>query len=307
MSLQQSSEKLLFHKPVLVDEVLLYLNPQPEKIYVDATFGSGGHSRAILEKEPNCKIIAFDWDAQALGTYAPLLQEEFGDRFTYVWGNFAHIYKLLKKIGITRVDGILADFGTSQIQITDRPGFSLYKDALLDMRMSPPHQKETAATIVNEFSEDKLRDIFWQFGEEKFAKRIAKAIVLQRKKQKIMTTGQLADLVKQVVPFNPRQRIHPATRIFQALRIYVNAELDNINAFLPAAIRALNIHGRLVCISFHSLEDRIVKQFFKQQEQEGRGHIITKRVVISSDEETTRNPSARSAKLRAFEVGVLKP
>lgn len=305
MSFQQS-EKLLFHKPVLVQEVLLYLNPQPKKIYLDVTFGSGGHTRAILEKEKQCKVIAFDWDAQALSTYAPLLEEEFGDRFHYVWGNFAHLYKLLKKIGIQKVDGILADFGTSQIQISDRPGFSLYKDALLDMRMSPPHQKETAAIIINEYSEEKLRDIFWEFGEEKFAKRIARALVEQRKKQKIVTTEQLADLVKKVVPFNPKQRIHPATRIFQALRIYVNAELDNINAFLPAATQALHEHGRLVCISFHSLEDRLVKQFFKQKEQEGRGRIITKKAIIASDEEVAHNPSARSAKLRAFEVGPLK-
>jgi 16S rRNA (cytosine1402-N4)-methyltransferase len=300
--MQQPTQKIYFHKSVLVHEVLFYLDPQPHKVYIDATFGTGGHSRAILEKEPQCKVIALDWDVQSLETYAPLLQQEFGDRFVYIWDNFAHLYKLLKKVGVTKVDGIFADFGTSQIQISERPGFSLYKDAPLDMRMSPPHQKETAATVVNEYSQTQLRDIFWNFGEEKFAKRIAQAIEFERKKNRILTTRQLAELVQKVVPFNPRQKIHPATRVFQALRIYVNDELAHITAFLPAAIHALNPSGRLVCISFHSLEDRLVKQFFKKCELEGLGAIVTKKVVVARQEEIAQNPSARSAKLRAFQI-----
>src|SRR3972149_3714333 len=148
------SKDLFFHKSVLVQEVLEYLDPRPNALYVDATFGSGGHTRAILEKQPGCTVIGVDWDAISLDTYAPLLQEEFGDRFIPVWGSFAHLYKLLKKQKITQVDGILADFGTSQMQILERPGFSFSQDSPLDMRMSSSHQRSTAAHVVNYAAEE---------------------------------------------------------------------------------------------------------------------------------------------------------
>lgn len=288
------------HTSVLVDEVLHYLNPKPGSVYLDVTFGAGGHSRAILEKEPACSLVVMDWDKTVLETYGVALQEEFPERVTLLWGNFALLYKLLKKAKINRVDGILADFGTSQIQIAERPGFSIYKDTPLDMRMSPAHQKITAAEVVNKASEEKLREIFWEFGQERHAKYIVRAIVEERKKKKLLTTGQLAELVDRVVPKDHTRKIHSATRVFQALRIYVNKELENIE-LLATGFGVLNPGGRMVCISFHSLEDRLVKQFFKEKEQEGKVSILTARAVIASDIEIQKNSSSRSAKLRAAE------
>ncbi len=290
---------MLFHKSVLVEEVLTYLNPQPHKIYIDATFGSGGHTRAILEKEPTCRVIGIDWDRSSLDRYAPLIEEEFGDRFIPVWGNFALLYKLLKKIDLQQVDGILADFGTSQMQIADQPGFSLYTDAPLDMRMSAAHHKTTAAELLNTASEDKLLRIFSDLGEERFSRKIARAIVKERGRKRFKTTQQLADFIKGLVPYKREAKIHPATRVFQALRIYVNQELDNIRSFLKGALPPLAPQGRLVCISFHSLEDRLVKQFFIDQSLAGKLEILTKKVVVPSSQEVASNPSSRSAKLRA--------
>lgn len=291
----------MLHKSVLVEEVLQYLDPRPGKVYLDVTFGSGGHTRAILEKEPDCTVIALDWDKKSLDTYGLPLQEEFPARLRLVWGNFALLYKILKEQKIVGVDGILADFGTSQMQIFERPGFSLYRDTELDMRMSPPHQKTTAADIVNNAKQEELYEIFKEFGEERFAGRIARVIVEERAAKKIVTTKDLAKLVERALPGGvKRGAIHPATRIFQALRIFVNKELANIEAFLPIAFKVLNPDGRLVCISFHSLEDRVVKQFFVQCKQEGRAEILTPRIVMAQEEETKANPSARSARLRAL-------
>jgi len=293
---------IILHKSVLVKEVLEYLSPRPGGIYLDVTFGSGGHTRAILEREPTCKVIALDWDASSLETYGKLLQEEFSERLKLVWGNFSLLYKILKKEKIRTVDGILADFGTSQIQLIQRPGFSFYKDSDLDMRMSPAHQKTTAEKVLEESSEEKLREIFWQFGEEKYAKQIAHTIVQERQKKRISTTHQLASLICQVVPINKKVKIHPATRVFQALRIYINKELENIKSFLSVACRVVNIGGRIVCISFHSLEDRIVKNFFKDKAEEGVIRVLTPTVIVARRDEVDSNPSARSAKLRAVEI-----
>ena len=290
------------HKSVLVDEVLHYLNPQPGKVYLDVTFGAGGHTRAILEKEPKCSVIAMDWDTRAIELFGEPLKEEFGDRLKLLWGNFSLLYKILKKERIDSVDGVLADFGTSQVQITQRAGFSVRRSTPLDMRMSPAHQKLTAEIVVNQSSELKLRELFWQLGEERYAKQIARAIVEYRQKRPLKTTDELAQIIEKAVPYNPRLKIHPATRVFQALRIYVNNELDNIHSFLPVALDLLNPEGRLVCISFHSLEDRIVKQFFKDREAENKVEILTPKVVTATTEELKRNPSARSACLRAVEV-----
>jgi len=295
-------EEKIYHKPVLVQEVLEYLDPKPGGLYLDVTFGSGGHTRAILEKEPTCKVIAMDWDSVALDTYGLPLQQEFPERLRLVWGNFALLYKILKKEKIGKVDGILADFGTSQVQIVTRPGFSLHRDANLDMRMSPAHQQITAEKVLKDASEEKLYQIFRQLGEERYSKRIAHAIVEARKNRKIRTTRELAKIVEKVVPRSKREKIHPATRIFQALRIYVNKELGNISAFLPIALQALKVEGRLVCISFHSLEDRLVKDFFKERADKGEIRVLTQKVVVGQEEEIRINPSARSAKLRAAEL-----
>jgi len=290
------------HKSVLVQEVLEYLDLKPNGVYLDVTFGAGGHTRAILESEPTSEVVAVDWDKESLETYGPPLQEEFPDRLKLVWGNFSLLYKLAKKEKFGPFDGILADFGTSQMQITQGAGFSVYRDTPLDMRMSPAHQKTTAAQILKDASEDELREIFWRYGQEKFTKQIARAIVEQRRKNKIQTTLQLAKLVEQVVPKSSRQKIHPATRIFQALRICVNKELDNITSFLSAAVHLLKPEGRLVCISFHSLEDGLVKEFFADRAALGDLKIVTPKVVVARKEELEQNLSARSAKLRAAQL-----
>lgn len=294
-----------YHESVLPNEVIHYLNPEKNKVYVDATFGGGGHTRKILESNPGCKVIAIDWDTNALEKNGEALQEEFPDRLTLVWGNFANILALLKKININSVDGILADFGTSQYQIKERPGFSIYKDTVLDMRMSPSHQKVTAAEVVNKGTENKLKEIFWNYGEERYTNKIVNQIIEERKKTYIKTTKQLAEIIEKVVPKDKKSKIHPATRVFQALRIYVNSELQNIHSLLAAALKILNKDGKLVCISFHSLEDRIVKQYFKDHPCNSLGagfKILTNKAITASDQEMQHNPSSRSAKLRAAEV-----
>lgn len=290
----------LYHKPVMVDEVLMYLDPKPKKLYCDVTFGSGGHTQAILNVEPESSVVALDWDMLSVETYAPVLEEKYEGRLRVLWGNFSHLYRILKKAHIDKVDGILADFGTSMMHFKERSGFSFYKDSPLDMRMSPSHQRITAAYIVNKSSEEKLRELFYQLGEEKNAKKIANAIVKARAVKEIKTTRELAETIERVVPKKPGTRVHPATKVFQALRMYVNKELDNIHGFLSGALQVLRPGGYLVCISFHSLEDRVVKQFFKQKADEGVVEILTKKVVIPSKEEIAHNPSARSAKLRAI-------
>jgi 16S rRNA (cytosine1402-N4)-methyltransferase len=286
------------HVPVLVDQVLHYLDPQPGKIYLDVTFGAGGHTRAILEHQKQCTVIALDWDKKALDDYGIPMQEEFGDRLILLWGNFALLYKFLKNHNIQKVDGILADFGPSTIQLKDKEGFSFASDTPLDMRMSQGHQKVTAAQVINEATEQELRDIFWQFGQERFSKQIARAIVAERKQKIILTTAQLSQLISRVKP-RGNKRIHVATQTFQALRIYVNKELENINSFLIATLDVMRPGGRLVCISFHSLEDRLVKQFFVEQSRKERLVIVTKKSLMASDEEKKINSSSRSARLRA--------
>ena len=289
---------MTYHKPVLVEEVISFLAPRPGGVYIDVTFGGGGHTRAILQAEPTCRVIAFDWDKDALEINAAKIEEEFPGRIQFVWSNFSQLWRQLKKLNITTVDGILADFGTSQHQISHTKGLSFATNTPLDMRLSPSHQKITAAMLINELSEKELMELFWHYGEERNARPIVHAIAAARAKKAITTTGELAQIILSCSRQN-RHSIHPATRIFQALRIVVNKELDNINAFLSQAVPALKPHGRLVCISFHSLEDRLVKQFFR--EQKALLNILTQKVVIARPEETAVNPSARSARLRAAE------
>jgi 16S rRNA (cytosine1402-N4)-methyltransferase len=286
------------HKSVLVDEVIQYINPKPGEIYIDATFGSGGHSEAILKHEKNCKVIAIDLDKSSIDQYAPKLKEQYGDRFKALWGNFSSLYKLLKKEKISKVDGILADFGTSQMQIHQKDGFSFQKDTPLDMRMSKAHSYFDASFIVNKYSEKELTQIFFTFGEEKHSRKIAKAIVEERKHTKIHTTYQLVEIVKKTVWKTEKHKrlLNPATKIFQALRIYVNKELDSIKLFLPATLNFLKKDGRLLCISFHSLEDRIVKNFFKSNTNQLE--ILTKKPILASEQEIQSNFSSRSSKLR---------
>jgi len=288
------------HEPVLLTEVLEYLHPQPNKLYLDATFGGGGHTSAILDAEEGCSVVAMDWDQQGLDRNGPPLEEKYGERLSLCWGNFATADRNLKKIGITQIDGALADFGTAMYQLKHGAGFSFAHDTPLDMRMSPAHGQVTAAQLLNKASESKLREIFFEYGQEPQAKRIAYAIVTERAKRPFVTTRQLAQLVEGLIP---RTRgIHPATRVFQALRIYINRELDNIRSFLPAVERIIRPGGRLVVITFHSLEDQIVKHYFKTAEQEGRMKILTPSPVSASEDEVQRNPASRSAKLRAAQI-----
>lgn len=297
-----NTKQYTYHIPVLITEVLEYLNPKPNGIYIDCTFGGGGHTRAILEKEPTCRVIAMDWDMKAFELNSDTLMEEFGDRVELVWSNFAQIEHKIKPLNLPHIDGILADFGTSQYQIKSRPGFSFSIDTPLDMRMSPSHQKVTAAMILNNASEKELNHIFTVYGEEYKSRPIVAAIIQERAKKSFRTTKQLADLLQKVTPRAGR-KIHPATKVFQALRIAVNQELDQIETFMPAALRLLSPGGRLVCISFHSLEDRLVKQYFRDRDKELNSEfcLLTPRVVIAGDEELAINPSSRSAKLRAIE------
>jgi 16S rRNA (cytosine1402-N4)-methyltransferase len=289
--------ELFYHKTVMVDEVLEYLNPQPDKLYCDVTFGSGGHTKAILDSQPECRVVAIDWDATSIETYAPELEEKYQDRLRIIWGNFSNIYRLLQKAKVGKVDGILADFGTSQMHIKERAGFSFYRDSELDMRMSPAHQQITAEQVINKSSEQKLCEIFWQLGQESQAKKIVAAIIEARQKKNIKTTRELAAIIEKVVP-RGKSKIHPATKVFQALRMFVNQELNNITGFLSGALQVLKPQGLLLCISFHSLEDRLVKQFFKEKADAGILEIVTKHVIIPTAEEIAKNPSSRSAKLR---------
>ena len=290
------------HIPVLLDEVLHYLDPQPGKIYVDATLGGGGHTQSILAKNSTCKVIGLDWDKSVIETTGAKLAQEFPGRFIPIWGNFAKLFELLHKAGYSHVDGILADFGTSQIQIRNTPGFSFLQDSFLDMRFSAAMYRVTAYDVINRFTVDRLADIFFEYGQESQGRKIARAIVEQRKIKKIETTLELANLIKNLTPGN-YHKIHPATKVFQALRIFVNQELDNIQSFLQQSAQVLNHQGRLVCISFHSLEDRIVKQFFKDRSSKNYPtryfDMLTKGACMATPEELDRNRSSRSARLRA--------
>jgi 16S rRNA (cytosine1402-N4)-methyltransferase len=294
------------HKPVLLKEVLHFLAPQPGKVYVDVTLGGGGHTRAILTSQPDCKVIGMDWDESVIKTTGEKLKEEFPTRFIPIWGNFSKINSALHKAGYEKVDGILADFGTSQIQIASTPGLSIYQDKFLDMRMSSSFFKVTAQDVIKNFSEKELAKIFFDYGQERYGNRIARVIVEARQKTPIKTTKQLAELIATIVPNGKNNKIHPATRVFQALRIFVNKELDNIQSFLINSLKVLGKDSRLVCISFHSLEDRIVKQFFKEQTKNGliQVEILTPKVCTAQDEELSYNRSARSAKLRAIKFDI---
>lgn len=294
------------HKPVLLQEVLQFLAPQPRKVYVDVTLGGGGHTRAILTTQPDCTVIGMDWDEQVIKTTGEKLKAEFGDRFIPIWSNFSKINTALAKHHIHKVDGILADFGTSQMQIAGTPGLSIFQDKFLDMRMSKGLFKVTAQEVLKTFSEKDLAKIFFEYGEERYGNRIARAIVEFRQKDQLRTTKQLAELIENVVPNSKGSKIHPATKVFQALRIYVNKELENIQSFLVNSLKVLAPDSRLVCISFHSLEDRIVKQFFKEQEKNPLviTKILTPKVCTATPEELEYNRSSRSAKLRAINFNI---
>jgi len=289
------------HKTVLLDEAIHYLDVHSNENYIDCTLGGGGHTEAILKKNgPHGKVLALDLDLEALERMK-MRSREYADRLILQESNFSHIQEMATENEITPVSGILYDLGlsTDLIKASGR-GLSFLADEPLDMRFSPK-QDVTAAQIVNSWKEKDLADTIFAFGEERYSRRIAKVICEARKKQRISTTGELVELIRSAVPAHYRHgRIHCATRTFQALRIAVNDELGNLETSLQSALDLLKNKGRLIVISFHSLEDRIVKNFFKTNAKEHKGIILTKKPVIPSEKEIYENLASRSAKLRAF-------
>lgn len=285
----------------MVDEVVALLRPERGGRFVDGTVGLGGHTHALLARGAT-RVIGIDRDPEALAEASRRLAS-FGDRLTLVHADYRALPRVLDQQGVDLVDGVLADLGVSSMQL-DAPGrgFSFRRDEPLDMRMDPT-SGATAADLVAELDEEALADVIFQFGEERFSRRIARAIVTARERGRIETTGELAAIVRRAVPTKGWQRIDPATRTFQALRIKVNAELEGLDAFLGAAARRLAPEGRLVVMAFHSLEDRIVKWTFRTLAADDAAglSIVTRRPLIPTDAEAAENPRARSAKLRAIE------
>jgi len=297
------------HIPVLGREVIDWLEPREGGIYVDATFGAGGYSRAILQI-PQTRVIGIDRDRTAISGGFELVDRSNG-RLTLVEDRFSNLAGVCAAQGVTLVDGVVMDIGVSSMQLDEaNRGFSFRSQGPLDMRMG--QDGATAADVIAKASEADLANIIYIFGEERHSRGVARAIVAARKEAPIATTRALAELVAKVVRAKPGE-IHPATRTFQALRIFVNQELDELQLALSAAEKVLKPGGRLVVVSFHSLEDRIVKNFLNERAKAGGGSrhhpeiaqaapsfvTLTKRPVVADDEEVSANPRARSAKLRA--------
>ena len=289
------------HEPVMVTEVLEHLAPERGGMFVDCTVGYGGHTRALLEAGAST-VIGFDRDPTALAEAATALGS-YGNRVTLVHTNYRRLVEELDARAIAGVDGLLADLGVSSMQL-DSPGrgFSFRCDERLDMRMDPT-AGPSAADAIRDADERTLADVIYQFGEERHARRIARAIAVAQVRSPVTTTGQLADIVRRAVPRKGYSRIDPATRTFQAIRIWVNRELEGLDAFLMQAAGRLRPGGRMAVISFHSLEDRVVKHTLRSLQAAGDAGLTvrTKRPVVPSEAEVARNPRARSAKLRAAE------
>ena len=301
------------HISVLLREAVDGLNIRPDGIYIDGTAGGGGHSAEILSRLTTGRLYSIDQDPDAIATVTERFKDD--DRSTILQGNFGDMKRLLNDVGVFAVDGVLLDIGVSSHQLDDGSrGFSYHEDAPLDMRMS--QSGETAADLVNTLSVGELSKIISLYGEEKYAFSIAKGIVRYREEKPITTTLVLAEIVRENVPQKARRDGHPARKTFQALRIAVNHELDVLESGLQGAFELLNTGGRLSVITFHSLEDRIVKQFMRDKAQgctcpkdfpvcvcgkKPQVNIITRKPILPSDEELERNPRARSAKLRVCE------
>lgn len=283
----------------MVTEVLEHLEPARGGTFVDCTTGLGGHSRALLEGGAS-RVIGLDRDQLALAQ-AQVVLSAYRDRIELVHSDYRSLEQALDARGIVTVEGVLADLGVSSMQLDDPGrGFSFRRDEPLDMRMDTD-AGPTAAEALAGADEKTLADVIYEFGEERHARRIARAIVENRQRVPIDTTGKLADIVRRAIPRKGYSRIDPATRTFQAIRIWVNRELEGLDLFLTHAAHRLGPGGRIVVITFHSLEDRIVKHTFRALQTSGDVTIRTKRPVVPSEAEVERNPRARSAKLRAAE------
>jgi 16S rRNA (cytosine1402-N4)-methyltransferase len=295
----------VFHAPVMLKQSVDGLSIQPNGIYVDATFGGGGHSREILHRMEGGKLIAFDQDEEAVKNVFP------DDRLIFVRHNFRYLKNFLRYYGVEKVDGILADLGVSSHDFDEAErGFSFRFDAPMDMRMNR-ETEITAAYIVNQYTEKQLIDIFRNFGEIQNASRLSKTIVDVRSKQEIATTGQFLAAIENCIPRNIGKKY--MAQVFQALRMTVNDEITVLGEFLEASVEVLRVHGRLAIIAYHSLEDRMVKNFMKSGNLEGNQekdfygnfltpfHLINRRVLIPEEDELNANPRSRSAKLRIAE------
>lgn len=320
------------HTPVLLDEVIKYLDPKPNEDFIDATFGEGGHVAAILNKTaPKGRVLGIETDTELYGRLIsgaaefpisvpfsvfsghlpqgdnfPACAEDsagrqFSNRLILVNDSYANLKRIVEECRFGPVHGILFDLGMSSWHLEESGrGFSFLRDEPLDMRFSKKRQELTARELVNQWPEARIEEILREYGEERWSRRIARSIVEKRKRKPIETTFELVEIVKKAAPrAYERGRISPATRTFQALRIAVNNELENLKTGLAQALEILAPAGKIAVISFHSLEDRIVKNFFRDQAKEGPVEILTKKPVIPAPEEIRRNPRARSAKLRA--------
>jgi len=314
---KEGDQKKVFHPPVMMEEVLSSLMLKPGGSYVDCTVGGGGHSRRILElTSPDGRLTGLDRDPFALD-YARQYLEEYQSRITLIKSDFVFLPQVLNQLGIASVDGILYDLGVSLAQLNNpERGFSYQFDGPLDMRMDPA-ESVSAKDLVNELPENEIADLIRRYGEEFWAKRIAAFIVQERKHKTIQTTGELVNIIKKAIPARSRRRgPHPAKRTFQALRIAVNQELDKLGKSLREAVPFLKAGGRICVISFHSLEDRIVKETFKEIssacacppdfpycicERKACLRIIKPSPITPKDIEIEQNPRSRSAKLRVAE------
>ena len=288
------------HEPVLLAETIALLEPSRGGLFVDCTVGLGGHARAMLQAGAS-RVIGLDRDPVALQIAREALAP-WGDRVELVHSDYRELRTVVAARSIDGVDGALADLGVSSMQFdAEGRGFSFRRDEPLDMRMDQT-QGPTAADLLADAREEDIANVIYQYGEERFSRRIARRIVEARHTSPIATTGQLADIVRRAVPRKGYQRIDPATRTFQALRIWVNRELDGLDHFLIDASRLLRTGARLAVITFHSLEDRIVKHVFRALATGGEAlRVLTRKPVVAGDDELARNPRARSAKLRAIE------
>ena len=287
------------HVPVMTTEVLQHLRPERGGLFVDCTVGLGGHARALLESGAT-RLIGLDRDRDALDRAGETLAPWTG-QVALVHADYRSLDEVLDSRQVTLIDGALADLGVSSMQF-DEPGrgFSFQRDEPLDMRMDRSGG-DTAADLVARSNEEDLANAIFQFGEERFSRRIARALVAARRESPIATTGRLAAIVRRAIPHRGHQRIDPATRTFQALRIWVNRELEGLDRFIETAVRRLRAGARLAVITFHSLEDRIVKHTLRALAQHDAVRVLTRKPIVPTDDEVQRNPRARSAKLRAAE------
>lgn len=303
------------HISVLLEESISALNLKEDSVVVDCTLGYGGHSSYILQRIKRGKLFAFDQDSEAIRHSTSRLSA-IGTNFTIIKSNFVNLQEKLAELGITKVDSILFDLGVSSPQLDEKErGFSYHEDARLDMRMNREN-KLSAYEVVNNYSKEELADIFYKYGEDKFSRNIAKKIVEYREQKPIETTLELVEIIKSAVPMKFRKDKHPARQIFQAIRIEVNHELDVLEPALEQALSLIKVGGRVAVITFHSLEDRIVKKYFNEkckiddrvkglpeipEEFQKEFKLVVNKAILPSKEELINNPRARSAKLRVIE------